>query len=174
LIDRARGRISHEEWRSARLMPLYVEGHARSYGRQGGNHWVTLDLAEDRVIYHGPNGVDHPLHLLLSRRSREYRRRLNGLQARCESLRDTPFTVSVDEQEIAITWKEPAVAAAPGIAGWVLALDLNPARLGWAVVERDLAEAGSCRCAAWGIFAFPEFCRRLGLASDDPKSVSFS
>jgi IS605 OrfB family transposase len=174
LVERAQGRISREEWRSARLMPLYVEGHARSYGSQGGNHLATLDLAEDRVTFHGPNGVDYPLQLFLSRKSREYRRRLTELQARCETLRDTPFTVSINEQEIALTWKVPAAAPSPGIAGRVLALDLNPAKLGWAVVEGDLVEAGSCRCAAWGILEFPEFSRRLGLASDDPKSISNS
>jgi hypothetical protein len=119
LVDRAKDRISHEEWRSARLMPLYVEGHAKSYGSQGGNHLVTLDLARDRVIYHGPDGVDYPLRLLLSRKSREYRRRVNDLQARCESLRDTPFTVSINEEEISLTWKEPAAAIAPGIIGRV-------------------------------------------------------
>ena len=174
LVDRAQGRISHEEWKSARLMPLYVEGHAKSYGSQGGNHLVTLDLAEDRVIYHGPDGVDYPLRLLLSRKSREYRRRLNELQARCETLRDTPFTVSISKEEIAITWKEPAVATAPGIAGRVLSLDLNPTKLGWAVVEGDPAKAGLCRCVAWGIFEFPEYSRRLGLPSDDPRSISFA
>ena len=174
LVDRAQGRISHEDWRSARLMPLYVEGHARSYGSQGGNHLVTLDLAEDRLIFHGPNGVDHPLQLLLSRRSREYRRRLNELQARCETLRDTAFTVSINEHAIALTWREPAAAIAPGIPGRVLALDLNPGKLGWAVVEGDLSKDGSCRCPAWGIFEFHEFSRRLGLASDDPKSIRFS
>jgi len=174
LVDRAQDRISTEEWRSARLMPLYVEGHAKSYGSQGGNHLITLDLAEDRVIYHGPNGVDYPLCLLLSRKSREYHRRLTELQARCETLRDTPFTVSINDQEIALTWKEQAVAPAPGIAGRVLALDLNPAKLGWAVVEGDLAEAGSCRCVVWGVFEFPEFSRRLGFSPDDPRSISFS
>jgi hypothetical protein len=55
-----------------------------------------------------------------------------------------------------------------------LSLDLNPARVGWAVVEGNLAEAGTCRCVAWGIFEFPEFSRRLGVASDDPRSIAFS
>src|SRR5580658_5615843 len=50
LVDRSQGRIGPEEWRAARLMPLYVEGHAKSTGVQGGNHLVTLDLASDRVI----------------------------------------------------------------------------------------------------------------------------
>jgi hypothetical protein len=126
------------------------------------------------VIYHGPNGVDYPLHLHLARKSREYRRRLNELQARCETLRDTPFTVSIGEEEIAITWEEPTVDIAPGIAGRVLSLDLNPGKLGWAVVEGNMAEAGKCRCVAWGIFEYPEFSRRLGLPSDDPKSLSFT
>jgi IS605 OrfB family transposase len=172
LIDRAQGRISREQWRSARLMALYAEGHARSFGTQGGNHLVTLDMASDRVIYHGPDGRDYPLRLLLSRRSRQYRRRLSELQARCETLRDTPFTVSIDEKEIAITWSERAGPPACGIEGRVLALDLNPAKLGWAVVEKESVEPGSCRCLAWGIFEFPDFARRLGLASNDPKSVA--
>jgi len=174
LVDRARGRMSREEWRSARLMPLYIEGHAKSYGPQGGNHLVTLDLAADQVIFHGPNNRDYPLRLRLSRKSREIRRRLAGLQARCESLRDTPFTVSINEHEIALTWKEPAAPMSPGIEGRVLSLDLNPAKLGWAVVEAHSSEPGSCRCVAWGVFEFPEFSRRLGLASDDPVSIAFS
>jgi hypothetical protein len=171
LVDRARGRMTHEEWRAARLMALYVEGHARSYGTQGGNHLLTLDIAADRVIYHGPNGHDYALRLLLSKKSRQYRRRLGDLQARCESLRDVPFTVSIDEREIALTWRDPPVEPARSIAGRVLALDLNPSRFGWAVVERG-AEPGSCRCVAWGLFEYPELGRRLGLASDHPKSIA--
>src|ERR1017187_7615384 len=170
-LDRAQGRISREEWRAKRLMALYIEGHAKSYGAQGGNHLVTLDFASDRVIYHGPDGRDFPLRLLLSRKSREYRRRLIELQARCETLRDVPFTVTFNEAEIALSWSEPPAPAACGIAGRVLALDLNPARLGWAVVAR-LAEPGSCRCVAWGVFEYSDFARRLGFASDDPRSLA--
>jgi len=172
LLERAQGRMAREEWRSARLMPLYVEGHAKSSGKQGGNHLMTLDIASNHVIYHGPDGRDYPLRLLLSRKSREYRRRLTELQARCETLRDIPFTVSIDEDEIAITWSEPAAPPVCGIPGRVLALDLNPTRLGWAVVEKAPGKSGSCRCVAWGLFECPDFARRLGLASDDPKSVA--
>ena len=32
---RAQGRITAEEWKSKRLLPLYFEGHAKSYGEQG-------------------------------------------------------------------------------------------------------------------------------------------
>jgi hypothetical protein len=171
LLDRAQGRMTRDEWRSARLMALYTEGHAKSFGGQGGNHLVTLDVPSDRVIYHGPDGRDYPLRLMLSKKSREYRHRLAELQARCETVRDVPFTVSIDEKEIAITWRQPAVVLAGGIPGRVLALDLNPAQLGWAVVEAG-AEPGSSRCVAWGVFEYPDFARRLGLASDDPKSLA--
>ena len=101
----------------------------------------------------------------------EYRRRLIELQARCETLRDVPFTVTINESEIALTWSEPPAPVACGIADRVLALDLNPARLGWAVVDR-LAEPGACRCVAWGVFEYPDFARRLGIASDDPRSLA--
>jgi hypothetical protein len=172
LIARARGLMTREEWRSARLMPLYVEGHARSHGAQGGNKLVTLDIASNHMTYHGLDGRPFPVRLLLSRKSREYRRRLTALQARCDTLRDTPFTVSIDEDEVALTWSEPAAPPACGIHGRVLALDLNPTRLGWAVVEKAPGEPGSCRCAAWGVFEYPDFARRLGLSSNDPKSVA--
>jgi len=171
-LERAQGRMSREEWRAVRLMPLYIEGHAKSYGPQGGNHLVTLDMASDRVIYHGPDGRDFPIKLCLSGKSREYRRRLSELQARCETLRDVPFTVTINESEIALTWSEPLAPASGGRAGRVLALDLNPARLGWAVVDASPAGAGSCRCAAWGVFEYTEFSRRLGLSSDDPRSLA--
>jgi len=42
------------------------------------------------------------------------------------------------------------------------------------VVESVAAEAGVCRCIAWGIFEYPEFSRRLGLPADDPRSQSFT
>lgn len=171
-LDRTQGKISREEWRSARLMPLYIEGHARSYGPQGGNHLVTLDMASDRVIYHGPGGQDFPLKLRLSQKSREYRRLLFKLQARCETLRDVPFTITITETEIALCWSMPPAPAARGIAGRVLALDLNPERLGWAVVEKGQTGLGSCRCVAWGVFEYPDFAKRLGLASDDPRSLA--
>jgi hypothetical protein len=172
LLKRAQGRISREEWRSARLMPLYIEGHARSYGAQGGNHLVTLDMACDRVIYHGPDGRDFPIKLRLSRKSREYRRRLTELQARCQTLRDVPFCVTITGTEIAFAWGDPPVPAAEGIADKVLALDLNPTKLGWAVVKKDSTGAGSCKCVAWGVFEFADFARRLALPSDDPLSLT--
>jgi|CZKI01.1.fsa_nt_gi hypothetical protein len=172
LLERAQGRMSRQEWRSARLMPLYVEGHAKSYGAQGGNHLVTLDIVSERVIYHGPDGRDFPIKLCLSRKSREYRRRLIGLQARCETLRDVPFTATINESEIALSWSEPPPPVACGIANRVLALDLNPARLGWAVVERGHAGPGTSRCVAWGVFEYSDFARRLGFTSDDPRSLA--
>jgi hypothetical protein len=171
-LDRAQGRIGREEWRKVRLPPLYIEGHARSYGAQGGNHLVTLDMARDRVLYHGPEGRDFPIKLCLSRKSREYRRRLAELQACCETVRDLPFTVSITETEIALAWREPPAPPSCGIKGRVLALDLNPAKLGWAVVEDGGAGQGSCRCVACGMFEYPDLAKRLGLAADDPPSLA--
>jgi hypothetical protein len=174
LIARSQGRMDREEWKAARLMSLYIEGHAKSFGAQGGNHLVTLDLGADQVIFHGPDARDYPLQLRLSQKSHGYRRRLGDLQARCETVKDTPFTVSITEQHISITWKDSAVPIVAGIPGRVLALDLNPSRLGWAVVESESSNAGSCRCRAWGVFEFSALCHLQGLASDDPRSMAFT
>jgi IS605 OrfB family transposase len=89
------------------------------------------------------------------------------LQERCETLRDTPFSVSIAEEEISISRDTP-VLARPAMASnprRLLSLDLNPNRIGWTAVE----DAQGCRCAAWGIFEFSGLNRRLNLASDDPR-----
>jgi hypothetical protein len=94
LMDRSRGKMTDSEWRERRLSPLIVEGHAKSFGPQGGNHLVTLDSHQSRVIFHA-GGKDHVLALKLSRRSRSYRRRHEELQDRSETLRDVPFSLSM-------------------------------------------------------------------------------
>jgi len=166
LIDRTRDKMDPAEWKKRRLAPLVIEGHARSYGSQGGNHLATLDMTNTRLVLHAP-GRDFILKLKLSCRSREYRRRLECLQARSEALRDVPFSVSVTETTVAIGWKDPGTVSKTGRSDRVLAIDLNPNRIGWAVVEK--IGDHRCRSVAWGLFEYPELNRRLGLASDDPK-----
>jgi len=87
LIERSQGRITMEEWKARRLWPLEIEGHARSFGKQGSNHLVTLDMANRRLVLHGPDKTDYELKLRLSSRSRSYRKRLDALQEHCETLR---------------------------------------------------------------------------------------
>src|ERR1017187_5882595 len=43
LVERSQGKLTEDEWKAKRLCPLMIEGHARSFGRQGGNRLVTLD-----------------------------------------------------------------------------------------------------------------------------------
>ena len=168
LIDRSQGKITESEWKSKRRWPLAIEGHAKSFGRQGGNHLVTIEVANKRLVFHGPEKTDYELKLKLSGRSHSYRRRLAALQERCETLRDTPFSVSITAEEVSISWDMPAIAR-PAMASnprRVLSLDLNPNRIGWTVVE----DVRGCRCVGWGIFEFSELNRRLKLASNDPRS----
>ena len=170
LMKRSWGKMTDSEWRERRLSPLTVEGHAKSFGPQGGNQLVTLDARQSQVIFHGPEGKDHVLVLKLSRRSRPYRRRLEQLQARCEILRDVPFSVSLTGTEISISWAARGQTPAPVIGPpRILSLDLNPNRIGWTVVEAKAK--GSC-CVAWGIFEYPELNRRLKVASADPRAVA--
>jgi hypothetical protein len=170
-LERCQGKLSDAEWKLCRLSPLVIEGHAKSYGPQGGNHLVSLDATAARLIFHGPDRQDYVLELKLSYRSRCYRRRLEYLQARCEAFRDTPFSVSITEKEVSIAWNAaPALPALGMIADRVLALDLNPNRIGWAVVEKIVG--GQCQSIAWGIFEYPELNHTLKLASDDPRTIA--
>ena len=172
LIERSQGKITKEEWKARRLWPLEIEGHARSFGKQGGNHLVTLDMANQRLVLHGPDKTDYELMLRLSGRSRSYRKRLDALQERCETLRDTPFSVSITESEVRLSWNargsiQPGLPSRPRR---VLSLDLNPNRIGWTVVE----DKQGCRCIAWGVFEYGGLNRRSGLASDDQRSMALN
>ena len=91
---RTQNKITKEEWKASRLLPLCIEGHAKSWGSQGGNHLFTLDIANNQIIFHPSRGFDFPLSLKLSHKSRTLRRRLEELQFRCDTARDTPFSVS--------------------------------------------------------------------------------
>ena len=168
LIERSQGKITELEWKAKRLWPLVIEGHARSFGSQGGNHMVTLDADNGRLVIHGPDKTDYELKLRLSGRSHCYRRRLRALQGRCETLRDTPFSVSIAEEEVRISWNEraPIQSALAPEPRRVLSLDLNPYRIGWTVVD----DVQGCRCVAWGVFEYSGLNLRPKLASDDPCS----
>ena len=172
LIERSQGKITPEEWKAKRLWPLAIEGHARSFGSQGGNHLVTLDMAKKRLVVHGPDKTDYELKLRLSGRSHCYRRRLVALQERCETLRDTPFSVSISADEIRISWDDRTTFQSSPKPGRILSLDLNPNRIGWTVVEG--ADAQRCRCIAWGVFEYTRLNRRTKLASDDPRSIALN
>jgi hypothetical protein len=170
LIERSQGKIGAGDWKDFRLMPLVIEGHARSYGPQGGNHLVSLDAAGRCLTYHA-SSKDFVLNLRISGRSRSYLKRLQALQARCESHRDTPFSVSIREKEVCLTWDIPSGSTQFGMnPDRVLALDLNPNRIGWAVVNRE--GQAQCRCVAWGIFEYPQLNRGLGVCSQDPRAIA--
>ena len=169
LVARSQGRISARDWKARRLCPLWIEGHARSFGTQGGNHLVSLDMAASRLIVHCGE-VDYALRLKLSGRSRAYRRRLMELQDRCEKLRDTPFSIGLTDREARIGWKSQAPVPHAGRPDRALCLDLNPNRIGWAVVQR--AGAHQSRSIAWGTFEYAQLNRRLGVKSNDPGTIA--
>src|ERR1035438_1447298 len=51
---RAQGKITAQEWKAKRLLPLYFEGHAKSYGEQGGNHRFVLDIENSTIHKYPP------------------------------------------------------------------------------------------------------------------------
>ena len=127
---RAQGRITAQEWKAKRLLPLYFEGHARSYGEQGGNHRFVLDIKNNTVWFYPKAKVALPLRIKLGKKS-NYRELLEALQFRCTWQRDVPFTVSLTATHISISWDERVEPLKRQThPGRVLALDLNPNRIG--------------------------------------------
>jgi len=71
-----------------------------------------------------------------------YRELLKALQFRCTWHRDVPFTVSLTATHISISWDEKVEPLKrKTIPAGVLALDLNPNRIGAAVLERRVKPA---------------------------------
>lgn len=165
---RAQNKISKEEWKAKRLLPLYIEGHAKSYGEQGGNHRFVLDIEDNTVWFYPTAKAGFPLQIKLAKKS-NYRDFLEGLQFRCTWCRDIPFTVSLTETDICISWNEKAEPVKRRInPDRILALDLNPNRIGAAVLERDRK---TCKVLAWTVYDYPELNRRLDQPPDHPKSI---
>ena len=165
---RAEGKLTAEEWKAKRLLPLYFEGHAKSYGEQGGNHRFVLDIEHNTIWFWPKAKVSIPLKIKLGSKS-NYRELLEALQFRCTWHRDTPFTISLTESEIAITWNEEIEPVKRKIdKNRVLALDLNPNRIGVAVLRK---QGKSSQVLHWAIYDYPELNRKLRLASDHPKSI---
>jgi hypothetical protein len=75
---RAQGRITAQEWKAKRLLPLYFEGHAKSYGEQGGNHRFVLDIEHNTVWFYPKAKVALPLQIKLGKKS-NYRELLEAL-----------------------------------------------------------------------------------------------
>jgi IS605 OrfB family transposase len=165
LAARRAGKLTHEEWRAQRLLPLYIEGHAKSHGSQGGNHRFDLDLAQKRIWFIPQQGIEFELKLKLG--NTNYHQRLEALQQRCQNERDTPYTVSLTDRHITVSWEEKTQGKkARTRKNRVLSLDLNPNRIGWSVLERN------GRLVHWGILEYPELNQRLHLASDAPETIA--
>lgn len=159
---RAEGKITKSEWRAKRLLPLYFEGHAKSYGEQGGNHRFVLDIEHNTVWFYPRAKTALALTIKLGKKT-NYRNLLEALQFRCTWQRDTPFTVSLTESEISISWNQTVgMVKRVSNSNRVLALDLNPHRIGVAVLERT---KGGCKPLHWGVYDYPGLNRRLGQAS---------
>ena len=165
---RAAGKITSAQWKAKRLLPLYFEGHAKSYGEQGGNHRFVLDIEHNTVWFYPKAKVGLPLQIKLGKRS-NYRELLEALQFRCTWHRDVPFTVSLTETDICISWDERVEPLKRRTnPNRVLALDLNPNRIGAAVLGRD---GKACKPLKWAVYDYPELNRKLGKPSDHPDSV---
>ncbi|MGO8929557.1 MAG: hypothetical protein ACLQU3_22045 [Limisphaerales bacterium] len=165
---RAQGKITGAHWKAKRLLPLYFEGHAKSHGEQGGNHRFVLDIEHNTVWFYPKAKVGVPLQIKLGKKS-NYRELLEALQFRCTWHRDVPFTVSLTETDICISWDETVEPLKRKTnLDRVLALDLNPNRIGAVILERD---GKGCKPLHWAVYDYPELNRKLGKPSDHPASV---
>ena len=64
---RSQGKITAQEWKAKRLLPLYFEGHAKSHGEQGGNHRFVLDIKNSTIWFYPRAKVALPLQIKLGK-----------------------------------------------------------------------------------------------------------
>ena len=94
-----------------------------------------LDIEHNTVWFYPRAKVALPLQIKLGKKS-NYRELLDALQFRCTWHRDVPFTVSLTATHISISWDEKVEPLKRKTnSDRVLALDLNPNRIGAAVLS---------------------------------------
>jgi IS605 OrfB family transposase len=132
--DRISNKITKEEWRIARLLPLSIVGEAN----QKGNRKVKLDI-QNKVIWLKFDRQTH-VKLQLPNLNKNYRNQLLGLED-ATSNKLMPFSVKINSRYIYISYDEILLNSVSNKAVYIpvkdryLSLDMNPNYIGVAVVE---------------------------------------
>ena len=131
LLKRAQGKLSKEEWRAKRLLPLNVQGESNYQG----NRYFKLDIVESNTIIFKPkNGIKFTLEL--PKLKRNYLNKLSLLEASAK-LKLQPFQIQLTDKHIFISFEEVKVPKKINntIENRYLGIDLNPGSIGISIIE---------------------------------------
>lgn len=124
---RSTSKISKEQWKQQRLLPIYCIGESN----QKGNRKFKLDLANNQIIFKLSRNQHITLNLPVI--SKNHKKLLVILQKQCE-MKENCFTVKLTDSKIYITFeqlKQESKTIHTRYAG----IDLNPNYLGLVICE---------------------------------------
>ena len=131
LQKRILGKISKEEWKTKRLLPLNVQGESSS---RGNRHFV-LDIATGSILFK-PSRLQH-FKLQLPKLKKNYLEKIQLLEA-ASKLKEQPFQIQLTNSHIFISFEEvKQTKLSNSIENRFIGIDLNPQSIGISVIENQ-------------------------------------
>ena len=128
-FDRLKGKISKEEYRLKKLLPLYSVGEANYKGNR------KFKIIDENTIIFNPNRTEH-IELNLVSQGNNYKNKLKKL-IKYQNDKLIPITYSLDLNYIYISFDNSVVEFCKynTITNRVISIDLNPNYIGYSIVD---------------------------------------
>lgn len=117
---RSQHKISNEEWKEFRLLPLVSQGEAL---KNGNRKWTFKIIEENKLVFK-PNR-NTKIKIFLPKLRANYRKQLWSLQRLAEN-KVQPVTISIDQQFIYFCFEEQMQKIPFRTSGNYMGIDLNP------------------------------------------------
>jgi len=131
-LQRIKNKISKEEFKQKRLLPLYIEGETL----QKGNRLFKLNIIENNSMIFKASRNFH-IHIQLPKLKKNIKSELYTLQELSE-LKQICYTIALTTDYICITFDEAklySIITRNFIKNRIIALDLNPNYIGYSVID---------------------------------------
>ena len=158
------GKISKEEFKEGRLLPLSIQGESP----KNGNRKFELDIIDNnRIIFKPKRGIKIILELPKIRNN--YKKLLVKLQE-LSDLNKIPYSIKLTKEFICISFNEKIVTINNNINHKrILSIDLNPSELGYSILEFN--DDKSFKVLETGIFNTIKLNKKLKVKSNNPKQI---
>jgi len=130
-FQRAKNKITKEEFQKKKLMPLYIIGEKNYHGNR---KFELKILQENKIVFKPKCGTK--IELLLPKLRNNYKKILYKLQELAEN-KKFPITISLDMEKIYITYDEKYLQQEKIhlVKNRIMALDLNPNYVGYSIID---------------------------------------
>ena len=127
--QRLKGKITQEEYRKKRLLPLNIQGEMLQYG----NRMFDLDIPNQKIIFK-LNRKNH-IEINLPKIRKNWKNKLLQLQTRAE-FKEQPFQIKIDSDFIYISFEDKNEKIYLKNNRY-LGIDLNPSNIGISIIENN-------------------------------------